>query len=171
MNFLNFKHSFRNLGLNRIYTLINLAGLGISGAFILLIALYVRHALIMDKYSANLKNIYRIESADRWSNPEKARKTEFFDWLAKDAGEKRQLVTPIILAEDLKKNFPEVKDFCRINSTWEPVIVANDQKFSEDSKHVAYADRNFFSFFGLPVIDANAQNAFTNTNSVVISER
>jgi len=171
MNILNIKHSFRNLARNRIYTLINLAGLGISSAFILLIALYVMHALVMDKYSANLKNIYRIETADRWSNPEKTRKTEFFDLLTKDAGEKRQLVTPIILAEDLKKNFPEVKDFCRINGSWEPVIIANDQKFSEDNKHVAYVDKNFFSFFGLPVINTNVQNAFANTNSVVISER
>ena len=170
MNILNIKHSLRNLGRNKIYSVINLIGLGVSGAFILLIALYVRHALIMDKYAANLENIYRIESADRWTKPDTTKKG-LFEWLAKSGEKKYQLVMPVILAEDLKRKFPEINSFCRINSTWEPVIVANDQQFNEESKQVVFVDKNFFSFFGLPLTNTNADNAFTGNNSVVISER
>ena len=170
MNFLNIKYSLRNLGRNKIYSVINLIGLGVSGAFILLIALYVRHAVIMDKFSVNLENIYRVESADRWTKPDTTQKG-FFEWLAKSGEKKYQLVMPVILAEDMKRNFPEINSFCRINSTWEPVIVANNQQFNEESKQVVFVDKNFFSFFGLSLTNTNAGNAFTGNNSVVLSER
>jgi putative ABC transport system permease protein len=81
------------------------------------------------------------------------------------------LVTPVILAEDIKRNFPEVKNFCRIQGYQEPVIVANNQEFSEDNNRVAFVDKNFFSFFGLPLINTNASNAFAGNKSAVISER
>jgi hypothetical protein len=110
MNILNLKHSLRNLQRNKIYSLINLIGLGVSGAFILLIALYVRHAVIMDKYSAEVKNIYRIESDDRWNKPDTTKKG-FFDWLVKSGEKKYQLTMPVILAEDFKRKFPEIASF------------------------------------------------------------
>lgn len=91
MNILNIKHSLRNLGRNKIYSVINLIGLGVSGALILLIALYVRHAVIMDKYSVNLQNIYRVESADRWTKPDTTKKS-FFEWLARSGEKKYQMV-------------------------------------------------------------------------------
>ena len=170
MNILNLKHSLRNLRRNKIYSLINLVGLGVSGAFILLIALYVRHAVIMDKYSASLKNVYRIEATDRWSKPDTTKKG-FFDWLARSGEKKYQLAMPVILAEDLERQFPEINSFCRINPSWEPVIVANGQQFDEESEKVVYVDKNFFSFFDLPLTNTNTANAFTSNNSVVISER
>ena len=78
---------------------------------------------------------------------------------------------PVILAEDLERQFPEINSFCRINPSWEPVIVANDQQFDEESEKVVYVDKNFFSFFDLPLTNTNTANAFASNNSVVISER
>ena len=170
MSIFNFKHSIRNLRRNKIYSLINLLGLGAAGALILLIAVYIRHALVMDRFSANLTNIYRIESDHLWDKPDTAKKG-FFDWLTQDAKKKYQLVTPVIMAEELKRNFPEIKSFCRINQTWEPLIIANNQKFFEEGDRVVYVDKNFFSFFGLPLINANKDNAFNGNNSTVISEK
>ncbi|HLG38960.1 MAG TPA: FtsX-like permease family protein, partial [Chitinophagaceae bacterium] len=94
----------------------------------------------------------------------------FFDWLAKDGEKKYQLVTPVILAEDLKINFPEVKEASRIKNMWEPVIKIGSERFKEDSKHAAYVDKNFFKLFDLPLITGQQSSAFSGNNSVVISE-
>lgn len=171
MNFLNFKQSFRNLKRNKIYSFINLTGLGVAGAFILLIAVYTRHALTMDKFSDKVQTIYRIETTELWNKPDTSKKKGFFDWLAGSSDQHYQLVTPLILAEDLKQNFPEVKEACRIQGTYEPVIKVNNQRFKEADDKVAYVDKNFFSFFNLPLINAKQANAFSGNNSVVISER
>jgi putative ABC transport system permease protein len=170
MIFLNIRQSFRNLRRNKIYSIINLAGLGISTAFILLVTLYVRHALVMDKYSVGVKQLYRIEFNDNWNKAEN-KKPGFFNWFVKDQNEKLQLSTPAILAPDLKKNFREIKDVCRIDGYYEPVIKIGDTKFKEGERNVAFVDKNFFSLFELPIASGNASNPFPTNNSVVISEK
>src|SRR6187399_459760 len=166
----NIKHSFRNLWRNKIYSIINLSGLGVSGAFILLIAVYTRHGLTMDRFSSKAENTYRIESTNLWRKPDTTKKKGVFDWLAKDAGEQYTLVTPWIMAEDLRRNFPEIKEACRLVST-SPIIVIGNQRFKEDKKNTVYVDKNFFSFFDLPVLNGAKENAFPDNNSVVISEQ
>ena len=166
----NIKHSFRNLWRNKIYSIINLSGLGVSGAFILLIAVYTRHGLTMDRFSSKAENTYRIESTNIWRKPDTTKKKGLFDWLAKDAGEQYTLVTPWIMAEDLRRTFPEIKEACRLVTT-SPVIVIGNQRFKEDKKNAVYVDKNFFSFFDLPVLNGTKEKAFHDNNSVVISEQ
>jgi len=170
MQLLTIKLSIRNLGRNKIYTAINLAGLGISTAFILLVAVYVFHALRVDRYSSELKNIYRIESASNWRKADPNKKKGLFDWLVKDAGEQNQLVTPLVLGPEIKKNFPEINQVCRIQKTGERHLIINNQRFKLEQGHAALADKNFFDFFGLPVVTANKQHAFSGNKSVVITE-
>lgn len=171
MNSLNFKQAFRNLQRNKAYSLINLAGLGMAGAFVLLIAVYAVHALRTDKYSPALKNIYRIETARLWTKPDTAKKKGFFDWLAKEAEAQNQLVTPLVLAEDLGRNFSEIEQVCRIQNNYEPVVMVGNKRFKEKDKNVAWVDKNFFAVFGLPLLTAKQAAAFPDVHNVVISER
>ena len=168
MTALNLKQSFRNLQRNKIYSFINLAGLGVSSAFILLVAVYVRHALRMDRYSDTLKNIYRIETNDLWDKIDTSKKIGVFDWVTKDAEVQNQLVTPLVLGEDLKRNLPEIKQFCRIQNEFEPVILTGDKRFKEEENQVAFVDKNFFSFFNLPLLSVKEENAFPDIHSVVL---
>src|SRR4030095_12233687 len=165
------KQAFRNLKRNKIYTGINIIGLGVSSAFIILVALYVRHAARIDKFSPQTKNIYRIEMTDLWSASVNKPQKGFLNNLLKNAAQKNQVVTPVILAGDLKRNFSEVKDATRFQTGWSPVIRVNNQSFKEDGKSVADIDENFFSFMGLPLIQGNSAKPFVNKNSAVISER
>lgn len=169
MRLLNVKQSFRNLGRNKVYSLVNGAGLGVSGAFILLVVVYISHALKMDKFSPALHSIYRVETSRLWSDPDTSKKG-FFDWLTKDAAVQKQLVTPLVLGEDLQKNFPEVRQFCRVQNDFEPVVLVGNKRFKEDGKHIAYVDKNFFSLFDLPLLTAKKEAAFPDNHSVVLSE-
>ncbi|HWJ90527.1 MAG TPA: ABC transporter permease [Flavisolibacter sp.] len=170
MNLLNLKQSFRNLERNKIYSIINIAGIGMSTAFVLLVAAYVHNAMTLDHYSAEVKQLYRIEMNNLWSTEEPAAKKGFFDRLARGADEKLMLNTPVILAGDLKKNFPEIKDVCRITTFYDPVVRLSDRALKEGQGAVGLVDRNFFSVFGLSLVNGNAANAFLNNNSAVITE-
>jgi putative ABC transport system permease protein len=170
MAFLNFKQSFRNLQRNRVYTIINIVGLAVASAFIILVALYVQHALNMDKFSANTKNIYRVELTDLWSQEVNQPKKGFLNEMA-GTNEKNQVTTPVSLALDLKKDFPEVENALRFGGFWQPVIRINNQGFKEDGKAVAQIDRDFFKVMGLPLALGNSKNPFPDKYSAVISER
>ena len=168
---INLKQSIRNLSRNRIYTIINIAGLGIASAFIILVALYVQHALQMDKYSPKTRNIYRTETTDLFNLSVNEPPKGFFIRLAKSAAERYQVASPLILAGDLKKNFTEIKDVTRFQKGWNPVLRVNNQSFKEDASKVATVDANFFSFLDLPIAQGNASKPFENINSAVITER
>lgn len=171
MAFINLKHSIRNLSRNKVYTIINMAGLGISSAFIILVVLFVHHALQMDKYSPKTKDIYRVEMTDLFNASINQPQKGFFNRLAKSATEKYGTSTPLILAGDLKKNFPEVKDVTRFQKGWNPVVRINNQSYKEDGSKVATVDTNFFTFLDLPIEHGNAAKPFENKSSVVITER
>ncbi len=165
------KHAIRNLKRNKIYAGINLIGLGVSSAFIILVALYVRHATRMDKFSPQTKHIYRVELTDLWSATVNKPQKGFLQKILKSSSQKNQLTTPLILAPDLQKNFSEIKAVTRLSSGYAPVIRINNQSFKEEGKKVAEIDENFFSFMGLPLVKGNIAKPFTNNNSAVISER
>lgn len=171
MNLLDFKQAFRNLYRNRIYTFVNLVGLGVSSTFILLVAAYVTHSVNRDRFSPSLKNIYRIETSDLWTKPDTAKKRGFFDWLAKDADQHYQLVCPLILGEELKKTFPEINSICRIQTDDEAVILTGKKRFQEEGDRIAFVDPNFFSFFDFPLLTGKEENAFNDRHSVVLSQR
>ncbi len=165
------KQAFRNLKRNKIYTVINVVGLGVSSAFIILVALYVRHAAEMDQFSPQTKNIYRVEMTDLFSASVNKPQQGFLNKLLKSASEKNQITTPVILAPDLKKNFNEIKAVTRFGYGYAPVIRLNNQSFKEEGNKVAEVDDNFFSFMGFPLVQGNAAKPFENNNSAVISER
>jgi len=164
------KQAFRNLKRNKVYTAVNVIGIGVSSAFIILVALYVQHAANMDKFSPETKNLYRVELTDLFNASLNKPATGFFYNLVKNAAEKNQITTPVTLAGDLKKNLAEIKSVTRFAYGYAPVIRINNQSFKEDGKRVAEVDANFFTFMGLPLMQGNASQPFANANSAVISE-
>jgi putative ABC transport system permease protein len=170
MAFINLKQSIRNLSRNKIYTVINVTGLGISSAFIILVALYVHHAMNMDRFSENTKNIYRAELTDLWSAEVNQPKKGFFNRLAR-INEKNQVTTPVSLAPDLKKDFPEVEHAIRYGGFWQPVVRINNQSFKENGNAVAQIDRDFFKVMGLPLKQGSTSNPLPDKYSAVLSER
>ena len=85
------KIALRNLLSNKVQSAISILGLGIGlGSIILLMALIV-HEKSFDKFIPDYKNVYRIISDQSYN-------------------------TSFPLAEEMKKDFPEVKGFFQILS-------------------------------------------------------
>jgi putative ABC transport system permease protein len=170
MFILNLKQSLRNLRRNHVYTYINGAGLCISTAFILLVTVYVIHAVTMDRFSPALKNIYRVETTELWKTTDTTKQNGFFDWLAKGADVQNQLVTPLVLGEDLKRNFPEINSVCRLQSLGGVHFSIGSKSFKGDENNIGVVDENFFSFFPFQLLNRTTPQAFSDVHSVVLTE-
>lgn len=91
------KIAWRNLLKNKAYSLINILGLAISLACCMAIGLFIWDELNFDKFHKNGENIFRITGKQ----------------IQTDA-EYNFATSPGPLAPQLKEEFPEVVDYCRM---------------------------------------------------------
>ncbi len=81
----------------------------------------------------------------------------------------------------LKKDFPEVENYCRIVSTrisWSKsemvqnnIVLSNDEKNIKASENKGYyADPSFLSMFSIPVIGGNSKSLLDGPNKMMLSE-
>ncbi len=150
-----FKIAYRTLLKNKVYTVINVAGLALGIASVFLIAVYVKHELSYDKYYDHYENLYRVTWNDE--NP--------------------QTRTPHPMAQALVNDFPEVESAVSLSPLWAAGLtreifsfhnLANDIRF--DERNVLAVDTTFFDVFRFPVVKGNAKEALRNVNGLLISE-
>lgn len=145
------KIAWRNLVKNRVYSLLNLAGLSIGLTVVMLISLYIKDELSFDRFHKNSQSIYRIVHESR-------------DPTGKEGGggNSGAVEGPTFLNE-----IPEVTAFCRVYSGGEALIKVKDEVVSE---RIMLADTSFFTMFSFPLLEGNPADVLKGTNSVVISE-
>lgn len=166
----NLKLAFRNLFRNRLYTTINLIGLGVASAFCILIFLYVKNERSFDNFHNDENRLFRVEVSDNDTAGLGGNKN-FFSFLMRDAEQIKQLATPPILAVDLKKNFPEIEHAVRLYGIGDQVVHIGNQNFKEKSDNLTYADADFFEVFNFPLLHGNPQSVLQGHNKVVISQK
>ena len=119
------KVAIRSIFKNKVYSLINLAGLGIGMAACLLIYQYVTTELSYDSFHTNRDNIYRVVSM-----------------LQRDSGEwVNRTTTPMPLGPTMIEDFPEIRAFTRNTNSSEAVVKAGNRCFTE---RLLYADPDMF---------------------------
>jgi putative ABC transport system permease protein len=119
-----FKIALRTLLRSKAYSLINIVGLALGMAAVLLIAMFVRDELSFDGFHANKDTIYRT----------------IYQWKTRAGKEIIFAMNEHKLAPLLKQDFPEAKEICRIGQYGIPV--RNGEKvFQEDNFFVADANR------------------------------
>ena len=140
---------------NKLYSILNIAGLSIGLAFFILIGLYIIHELSYDRFHTNAKNIYRIV---KQSNLE--------------SGVVRNSANcPGLLAPSLKMEYPGmVKDVVRFWHYWGLGfnVQYKDNIFKE--VNFAFADSTVFDIFDFEFLIGNPKTALTAPFSVVITE-
>ncbi len=169
---INLKLALRNIFRNKLYTAINIVGLGVASAFCILVYLYVKNEQSFDRFHCDQDRLYRVEESDMFGSfRSQAPQTNFFSFLMKDAEVKRMVSTPLVLAGDLKRNFPEIENAVRIKTLYNPIIRVGDKSFKENGDNAAYVDADFFKLFNFPLLTGNAANVLSGRSQVVISER
>lgn len=151
-----FKIGIRLLLRQKGYTLLNIIGLTLGIVVFIFILLYLENEIRYDKKWIDKDNTYRITS--RFTSEEK---------------HENIALTPFRLANDLKSNFPEVKEATNLFFT-DPsdandvaTISWKERKF--EVPDISLCDENFFNVFDYPFLEGHPDSALLNANSIVIS--
>ena len=144
------KTALNNMLRNKVYTAINVFGLSIGLACVMLITLYVRDEFSFDRFNANGPHLYRLVENGRMPNG-----TEF-----------KQGFTGNIQGYTFKQEIPGIEDFCRINGGGESLVRKGGSLISEP---MLYADKSLFKMFTLPLVHGDPNHALDDLNSVVIT--
>jgi putative ABC transport system permease protein len=169
---INLKLALRNILRNKLYTAINIIGLGVASAFCILVYLYVKNERSFDSFHNNNASLFRVEESNIFGGMGRdEQKKSFFSFLTADADKQNMIQTPVPFGIDLKKNFPEVEDAVRIKTDYNPIVRIGNQSFKEKDNTVAYVDPNFFRVFNYPLLEGNKASVLSSINQVVLSQR
>lgn len=136
---------------NKVYTLINVFGLSIGLACVMLITLYIKDELSFDRFNTNGPRIYRLVMDGH--NP--------------DGSEMHQSFTGEVQGQTFKDQIPGIAALCRVNGGGESLVRKGDDLISEP---MLYADKSIFSIFSFPLVKGDPATALNNPGSVVISQ-
>jgi predicted permease len=146
-----FKTTFRNLWKNKGYSFLNIFGLAIGIACAALIFLWVEDELNYNDYYSNKENLYKIKDHQTYDGT-----TFTFD------------ATPGPLALGIKKEIPGIKNTARYTFGNQLLFSVGDKNINEAGN---YVDPSFLKMFQLQFIQGSPTTAFSQLNSVVISEK
>ncbi|HXR84410.1 MAG TPA: ABC transporter permease [Hanamia sp.] len=144
-----FKTAFRNLARNKIYSVINIAGLSIGLACAMLIMLYVKDEVSFDRFHKDVNNIYRVVSKSNQQGQEKEMSS-----------------TGFIQGPRFTKNVPGIQSFVRVQNGAENIKKGTDVL----SQSLLYVDSNFFSVFTFPLLSGNPETCLREPHSIVLTE-
>ena len=145
-----FKTAIRTLLRNRIYSLVNIAGLALGLACAMLIILYLKDELSYDRFHTKADRIYRLYSEGK--DP---------------AGVIRRMgITGDVQGPRFKSQIPEIGAFVRIQGGYLDVRQGREVY----PQPILTVDSNFFSVFSFPLLAGDPATALARPNSVVLSE-
>jgi putative ABC transport system permease protein len=144
--------AFRNLWRNKIFSMINMAGLTIGISVFLLILQYISAERDTNRFHKNYTELHRLVIAHKGGGA---------DYYA-----------PPGFAPLIKKNITGIADFVRVAEGLGSGVMnytdANNQLKSFREEKVLYADGSFFNMFSFPLIDGSPN--LDNPQTMAISE-
>lgn len=145
------KIAFRNLVKNKVYSFINIGGLAVGMAVVILIALFVHDEYNYDRFHPNFNQIYRVTENQKQSD-----------------GNHLIAVTPSPLAAALKNDFSEIDKTVRIGQ-WSGLLQGNGKNLEPD--RILIVDQSLFDVFEFPLVIGSPKSVFNNPDEVVITEK
>ena len=145
-----FKIMWRNLAKNKVFSLINMAGLAIGMATCFIIVLYIQDELSYDRFNEAADRIVRVNFA-----------------ASINGGNIRESFVMPPVAQALQREFPEVEQATRLRTYGTQKITVGEKHFRQE--HFAFADSNFFRVFSLRLENGNPETALLRPNSLVIT--
>ena len=140
MFFYQLKISLRNLRRDKFYSAINVGGLAISLAAVILTFLWVRDELNFNRSFRNADRIYQFGYG-----------------------------SPLSLASFIEQTIPEIEQASRTCNRFDlGVLTYGEDKFTLTDVYAV--DYSFFSVFGISAIQGDAAKAFENRQSLVLTK-
>lgn len=144
------KIALRNLRRQLFYASLNVLGLSLGIASVLLILLYVADELSYDRFYPQADRIFRIALSDSTLE------------------EKSEMaITPDAVAGAVQRELPGTEAATRLRRAWEAVRY-EDKAFVEHGWQ--YTDSSFFSVFGYELLEGDPATALREPHTVVVTE-
>ncbi len=147
-----FKIAWRSLWKHKAYSIINIAGLSIGLTACLIVATVVFDELSYDKQWTKGDNIYRVLSTQKSVKDEILRPE-----------------TIAALAPTLKKDFPEVVDYCRMHPG------DNNFKLGDEKQGVAInylsAESSVWNFLDFKIIEGDPKKVVKGYKNLIITQK
>ena len=140
---INIKTFIKHLLKNKLYSVITVVGFAISLTFVILLSVYLKNELSVNKKQTKKERIYRLvnERTDGNAPP---------------------------IAEMLKSKYPEIESYTRIFTNNSLVKVPNKDEMIKFSSLLV--DSAFFKMFDIHIIDGDKNNLLTTKNSIILSK-
>ena len=149
-----FKVSLRTFWRYKIYSIVNVIGLGVAIAASLLIAVYIIQEFSFDRHHTKADRIHRI-TLEQESVESKT----------------QSALTPPGLAPALQREIPVVKQAVRIsNRSPGEHLIRRDDNLPYDEADIAYADAGIFQVFDFTVIRGSSETALKDPYTIVLTE-
>lgn len=141
--------ALRAMWRDRVYSIINLGGLAVGLASVLMILSYVRYELSYDKHYTNAPYVYRVEMTSKFNG-----------------ADVQQIRLPETLPPVLKNEFPGISAYSTVNDgTFQ--FRYNEDIVSVDKLSVS---PDFFKVFNLKFIHGDVRTALKEASSIVITQ-
>ena len=142
--------SIHAINKNLSFSLINILGLSLGLALIIILFIWLQFELSFDKFHANADKIFRVVSE-----------------IKTETGPFNFSGTAAPLGDLLKKQIPEITGYVRFFSLGEPIVNYENIQFREE---ITLADPSIFKIFSFPLISGDPETALREPHSIVISE-
>ena len=143
---------FRILKRQRLYAFINIAGLAVGLACCILISLWIKFEVSYDRFHENSEDLYQVTSKILLPNKD----LHFFT------------NTPGALAKALKMERPEIRNASRLVDGVKMMLGTADKRFLEE---IRFVDSAFLEMFSFEFIEGNPKTAFSQPDSIVLTEK
>ncbi|MGZ5219329.1 MAG: ABC transporter permease [Chitinophagaceae bacterium] len=152
-----FTIALRNLKRNKIFSLINIAGLAIGISASLVIYLIVQHELSYDKFHKDGDRIYRVVT-----------KIEFPDLTIHNSG------VPVPTANAMRSEVTGIENLTHFITVAQKVSVPSSGTQSpavfKNQKNIVFADEEYFKVFDYTWLAGLSQNALKEPFQVILTE-
>ena len=145
------KSTWRNLRKNPLLASINLGGLSVGIAAVLMIGLYIYGETGYDRFHRNAPSIYRVGY-------------RFFQ-SGKLIGEGPEFTPPF--APDARRELPGIQAFTRVSSPRTAYIRYGDKSFKLEG--ICYADSSFFHVFSFKLLEGDPASVLAAPHTLVLT--
>jgi putative ABC transport system permease protein len=145
------KITVRTLWKNKLFSGLNIVGLGIGMAAVWLMALYVIDELSYDRFHTQADRIVRVVHYAQWPG-----------------GNLKLAPTSAPYASALQNDYPEIEKTVRINPEGGGTITFKDKKMEVGD--IFFADKTIFDVFTFPLLYGDPKSALSKPQSIVLTK-